>query len=167
MMKTSIAKLDFVHAEALGALANGSLVRLLLKCPVASASFTGAWLKVCASVFGTTGSGSSLIEVVETPTTSVDGTARTPQCTSRLDTPPASSVPVFLNTEATGGTALDRGDAQVGQSWESSHWLLKPATNYLVRLTNQSGGALVNGTLKLKLSMVSANISDYLRIYGG
>lgn len=165
MMKTSIAKLDFVHAEPLGALANAALVKLLIKCPAASASFTGAWLKACASVFGSTGSGSSLIEVVETPATSIDGSAAAPRCTSRLDTPPSSPVAVFLNTDATGGTAMDRGDAQVGQSWESSHWLLKPGTNYLVRLTNQSGGALVNGTLKLKLGVISINVTDYLRVF--
>lgn len=164
-IKQTIAKLQYVHAEAAGALANAALIKLLLKCPAASTSFQGAWLKACASVFGTTGSGASLIEVVETPATSVDGTARTPQNKSRLDTPPTSPVTVFLNTDATGGTQLDRGDAMVSQNWESCYWLLKPATNYLVRLTNQSGGTLTNGTLKVELGMIQGQVVDYLRLY--
>lgn len=165
MTAKTIAKLSYCHAEALGALAGAGVVKLLIKCPAASATFQGAWLEALASVFGTTGSGASLVEVVETPTTTVDGTARTPQNKSRLDTPPACPVPVFLNTDAAGGTQLDRGDAMVSQPWKSECWLLKPSTNYLVRITNQSGGALTNGTLKLCLSMIQGQVVDYLRLY--
>jgi hypothetical protein len=168
MSKSSaIAKLNFSHSEALGALASAALVKLLLKCPAQSATFFGAWLKAEATAFGTTLSGSSLVEVVETPTTSSDGTARTPQNLSRLDTPPASPVPVFLNTDATGGTVLESGNTMVGERFKSCYWLMKPGTNYLVRVTNQSGGALTNGALKIEMGIISIPISDYLRVFGG
>lgn len=158
-------KLAYVHCEDVGALANDGLVRLLLKLPAETADrtkvgFFGAWLKVEADVCGATLEGFSTIEVVETPTTSVDGTTRTLRNLSRLDTPPNSVVPVFLNTEATGGTVIHRGVAQGDKQYCSAPIIMKPLTNYLVRLQNKSGAVLTGGNICICVKQIPS--FDYL-----
>lgn len=159
------SKLAFVHSEDLGALANAALIKLLLKLPVQTSDstkigFFGAWLCVEADVAGGTNQGFSVVEVVETPSTSVDGTARTPRCLNRLDTPPNSLVPLFLNSDATGGTLIHRGSAQGPLKYCSPPIIMKPNTNYLARLTNLSTAALIGGTLTVCIKQLPT--FDYL-----
>lgn len=149
-----LSKQEFNHSEQLGALAGAAVVKVLLKCPAASGTFFGAILEVQASAFGGTLSGATFIEIVETPTTSADGTARTPVNKNRLDTPNATTIGTFLNTDATGGTIMKSGYCELGQDFCSGPFILKPSTNYLVRATNQSGAALVNGVLNLTLRQI-------------
>jgi len=149
-----LSKQEYNHTEELGALANAALVKLLLKMPAAGTAFFGAILDVDVAAFGTTAGGACLVELVETPAITADGTARTPQNKNRLDTPVVSTIGVFLNTDGTGGTVLKKGIAVQSQNFCSGCFLLKPATNYLVRVTNQSGGALTNGTITATLRQI-------------
>lgn len=131
-MNTTVAKLDFKASASDATLAAGASITMLLKCP---AGIFGADLKVQAS---TTAAGS--VSLFEAPTTSADGTANPAECMSRLDTPPACPVLISLGpTVSDDGTLLERGSTALGDRFGSEAWLLKPGTNYLVRLTNNSG----------------------------
>ena len=149
-----LSKQQYHHSEALGALADATAVKVLIKCPAAGAAFFGAILDVDVSAFGGTLGGASLVEICEAPTTSSDGTARTPRNANRLDTPLTTTIGVFLNTDATGGTVLQAGQVSLGESFKSDCFILKPAVNYLVRVTNQSGDVLINGTINVKLKQI-------------
>lgn len=149
--KYLLSKQEFTACQQLGALGIGALSKILLKCPAQSSSFFAAILECRISAFGATLGGASLVEVVEAPTTSVDGTPLVPLCRNRLDTPPATTVGVFTNTDATVGTVLTQGNAELGQDFCSGCLILKPATNYLIRVTNQSGAALTNGVINVIL----------------
>jgi hypothetical protein len=149
-----LSKQEFSHCEPLGALANAALIKVLLKLPAQSAAFFGAILDVEVHAFGGTAGGASLCELVETPTTSADGTARTPTNKNRLDTPSSTTISTFLNTDATAGTVMRQGIAALSQNWCSGCFVLKPATNYLVRVTNQSGAALINGMICLNMRQI-------------
>jgi hypothetical protein len=149
------SKLLFNVSEQLGALANAALVKSLIKVPAAATgTLFGAYLNVEVAAFGGTAGGASLVEVVEAPTTSSDGTARTPVNRSRFDPIPACPITVFLNTDATAGTVMRAGFAELGQNFCSGPFLCKAATNYLVRVTNQSGAALINGVINLSLAVI-------------
>lgn len=150
-----LSKQEYNHSEALGALAAAGVVKVLLKCPAASATFFGAILCVEVDLFGATGGGLTLVEICEAPTTSADGTARTPVNKNRLDTPTNTTIGTFLNTDATGGTVMKFGYAQSAMNFESGPFILKPGVNYLVRATNQSGGTLVNGAIIVTMDQIN------------
>lgn len=155
-----VSQLSFNRSETNLALANDGLFLLLLKCPAASSTFAGAILDVCASSVGATLGGYSTVEVLETPTTSVNGTAASAISKSRINTPPTCPVTVFLNTDATAGTLLKSGFCALSQDFQSGSYVLKPATNYLVRLTNKSTAALVAAVISVELKTIP-NL-DYL-----
>jgi hypothetical protein len=151
------SKLAFHHSEVINSLGAGLSVTLLVKCPAASAQFAGAWLDVAASA-----NQPGTVTVFEAPTTSADGSGRTPRSTNRLDTPPSCPVAVSAApTVSNDGTALDNGRFALSAPHHSEPVLLKPGTNYLVRLTNTSGVAS-SGVLALGLG-VMPNV-DYLRL---
>lgn len=154
--KYDLAKLSFSVEQASAALGAGSSVNLLVKCPAASAQFYGAWLALCAMAAGLHD-----VFLFQGPTTSLDGSALTPQNRNRLDTPPSCPVQVFNGpTISVDGTQLTTGKAALSQNFDSGYWLLKPGTNYLVRITNTTAGALAS-VLGLKLAVVPN--SDFLR----
>jgi hypothetical protein len=149
------SKLAFNHSESVS-LGIGASVTLLLKCPAASQQFIGAFLDVTASA-----SQNGEVRVFEAPTTSADGSARTPECLNRLDTPLPCSVAVSAGPTVTDdGTELERGIVGLSARYETSEpWLLKPGTNYLVRLSNTSG---VASTVVLSVGLGIIPSLDYL-----
>lgn len=150
------SKLAFIHSEAVVSLGIGANVTFLLKCPAASQQFIGAFLDVEASA-----NRDGTVRVFEAPTTSADGSARTPQCLNRLDTPPSCAVAVSAApTVSNDGTELERGIVGLSASYVTSEpWVLKPGTNYLVRLTNTSG---VASTVALSVGLGIIPSLDYL-----
>ena len=92
-------------------------------------------------------SGTVSVLLSEAPTTSAAGIAATPQNRRRTGTPPTANVTITLGPTVTddgttlydgvipGGSILGSG----GSSGSFEEWVLKPDTDYLVRLTNISG----------------------------
>ena len=97
----------------------------------------------------------------ETPTTTADGTATTVNNRRRSSQGVVgfvSTSTVFANPTVTAtGTQLDgeflgsggAGAKTGGQSRGMEEWVLKPATNYLIRVTNLSGSNGMVGTVHL------------------
>jgi hypothetical protein len=156
-----VSQLAFNRTELSTGLTNTSLVKLLLKCPAASTSFIGAYLTVNVCAAGATLGGYTLVEILETPTTSSDGTAASAVAKNRLGTPPTCPVPVFLNTDATAGTLIKGGYAALGVDFYAEGFILKPSTNYLVRITNQSGANLTAASISVEIGAIPT--VDYFR----
>lgn len=129
------SKLAFEYSETFSALAANR--ELHIKLPAAnSVTFFGAWLSADVKV---TNAGSGVLTLIESIATAGDGDAIAPVCKSRLDTPPASPVPCFHTpTTPTGGTTIATAAASLSQPGEVCNFILKPATNYLLRLAPTS-----------------------------
>lgn len=153
-----LSKLEFAHTKPSASLADAANSDVLIRLPAQSDVFFGAWLDVCAKV----GNGVATVLVSEAPTNSATGSAGTPVNRSRLDTPPASVVSVFDGSTITGtGTKLHEGIATPSVKYKSGCWLLKPGTDYLVRLTNVTGGATAIRAL-ISLGLKRVQTKDYL-----
>ena len=127
------SKLEFTHSQLNAALGVAN-IDVFVKCPAASASFFGAILKVC-------GQSSALATIrLSRATAAADGTPETPKNRSQLDTPPTSVVTVFSTpTTPVEVELLKQGFSNAAQDYETGPFILKPATNYLVRLSNATG----------------------------
>jgi hypothetical protein len=125
------SKLAFGYSEVFSGLAAD--LEFIFRVPTASPVFFGVALEACAKV---TSSGSLVMTLFE-GATATDAVAVVPLNRSRLDTPPACPVPVNKNTVPAGvaGTALNRAAASLSSPGEIKKYILKPGTNYLVRLT--------------------------------
>lgn len=139
-----ISKLLFSYSEQTVALTAASDQDLFIKCPALDAkTFVGAILRVKGEADGLTTC------TIAEATASTDGTAKAPLNRNRR-TSIASPVLVFL---APGTpvivTPLQIGFATLGQNFESYCWLLKPATNYIFRMTATGGTRNVVANLEL------------------
>lgn len=91
------------------------------------------------------------VELFEAPTTSANGTAKTPLNKNRNSTTVSKTL-VYMNPTITangtllatrqilqvgGGAHIEGGEASI-----SSEWILKPNTKYIIKITNSSGGSI-------------------------
>ena len=128
---------------------------------VADAASVYVHIKVPAAVFPhfhdftvAVGAGDVDISVFEGPTTSADGTALTERSLNRNGTVDASDVDLYHTpTVSADGTeirstwipptAAGVGNSDSGALEDADYeMLLKPSTNYLVKITNNSGGSI-------------------------
>lgn len=167
MSKSTISSLEFVLSEINAALATGTNMDLLLKVPAAVvppqaagvSPFFAAYLDLSASLQPAAAANQAFgqITLFEAPTSSADGAARTPQCLNRgvFGGVPTSQVVVSSGpTVSAPGTQLESSYLTWNEHWESECWLLKPATNYLVRLTNTTATVAILASIKLDLCIV-------------
>ncbi len=132
-----VSKRIFRHSEAAPSLADSSSIELLIRTPAESDSFHAARLTVSARA-----TGSARFFLFEAPVANVDGTARTLRCGSRLD-PLSSLVSAFSGpTTSDDGTSLAESLVSASLGLQAPPWLLSAGTDYLVRLTNVSGGSV-------------------------
>lgn len=167
MSNLSISSLEFVHSEINAALATGTNLDLLIKVPAAVippqaagvAPFFAAYLDLDLRVEPSAAANQAFSQVTlfEAPTTSADGTQRTPQCTNRgvFGSVPTCAVQVFSGpTSSAQGTQLESSFVTWNEHWESECWLLKPATNYLVRVNNTTATVAILAALKACICVI-------------
>jgi hypothetical protein len=153
--KGLIAGAAFNHSELNAALATATNLELFLKCPAVSTSFYTAALKVRFQSDGL------VTCTLAEATAAADGTQRTPRNMNQLGTPPTSPMTVFFTpTTPAIVTTLRTGFAALSQDFCSECWMLKPSTNYLVRIANASGS---NRAVAAHLEYVIVPNQDYLR----
>lgn len=150
--KYTKSKLTFEFAETFSALAANA--DKILRLPVQNAQgFFGAWLSLKLKI---TNGGTANLFLFE-GSSGTNGAAVTPLNKSRLDTPPTCPVPIFVVTAPTDGTQLTTEACSLSQPAEVEGYLLKPNTNYIVRVAPTGNP---NGTFKLCLNVAPS--FDYL-----
>lgn len=146
------SKLAFNYSETYTALAANREFHLKLPAQSSNAAqsgFFGAWLFAEATV---TNAGSVVLSLTEAIATAGDGTPITLVNLNRLDTPMASLVPAFHTpTTPTGGTVLQSAAGALSEPAQLCAWILKPATNYLIRVAPTG---TPNGAVNFKLKQI-------------
>lgn len=134
----SVSKQRFIFAETFTALAANA--DRIIRTPAASSSFFGCWVSLSAKV---TNAGSVTLQLFD-GSSGTNGSQLTPLCTSRLDTPAACPVTLFVVTVPTDGTQLNIQAGSLSQPAVICGYILKPASNYIVRVapTNTPTGVL-------------------------
>jgi hypothetical protein len=133
--------LSFVHCERAEGLADDAAITLLLRTTAQNTVHLRAAALSAARC---------RLQIFENPTVNADGTARTPVNRNRRSTFPAGFSLFFTPTLGGDGTSLvDLDPAQVASVQALDELVLKASEDYLLRLTNLSGGA-ADATLRLE-----------------
>lgn len=125
-------KQAYTFSEVFTALA-GNQDRII-RLPAQSNTFFGCWLDLTVKVVN---AGSVNLFLFD-GSSGTNGTQFTPLNRMRLDIPPSCPVTLFAVTVPTDGTQLNVQAAAASQPAEVCGYVLKPATNYIVRLAPTS-----------------------------
>lgn len=156
--KALIAGAQFGFSSVNPTLAISTNHDLFFKCPAVSNSFYAAALKaefqsdglVTCSLFQATASG--------------DGTGQTVFNKNQIGTPPTSPATVFLTptglSAQSAANTLVQGLATLSEDFCTGCWILKPNTNYVIRIAN---GAAAQRAVAVQLDWTVIPNQDFLR----
>jgi hypothetical protein len=139
LAQRALQGLLFQHDEFSASLANESTLTLLIRAPAVAAAFPGRRARLVIDGF-VGGTGVGVLQLFEGVDASADGTPRTPVNHARGNAHALSTLVFAAPTVNTDGTQLSaRG---LGRQAPDLEWSLQPETDYLVRLTNNSGSSV-------------------------